>query len=46
MTENKERTNTEAYNHGYIAGYNQHRVDVGEITQKKADKLLQESLKS
>ena len=36
----KKKNSTEVFNEGYIAGYNQHRVDSGEMTQKEADKIL------
>jgi len=35
-----KRNSTEVFNHGYVAGYNQHRVDVGEMTQAEADKVI------
>jgi len=34
--------NTEIFNHGYVAGYNQARVDNGLMTQDEADKILRE----
>jgi len=45
MKDNKARNRTEVYQHGYLAGYNQCRVDRGEITQKEADAIMQRSLK-
>ena len=36
----KKKNSTEVYNEGYIAGYNQHKVDTGEISQKEADRIL------
>ncbi len=45
MKTNKTRNKTEVFQHGYAAGYNQCRVDRGEITQKEADKIVQETLK-
>lgn len=44
MKDNKDRTHTEIFQHGYTAGYNQHRVECGEITQKEADAILQKIL--
>lgn len=35
-----EKNFSEVYNEGYVAGYNQHKVDKGEMTQKKADRIL------
>jgi hypothetical protein len=40
ILDNKQKNSTQVYEHGYIAGYNQHRVDCGEITQEEADKIL------
>jgi hypothetical protein len=31
---------TKVFSDGYVAGYNQHRVDCGQMTQEKADKTL------
>ena len=36
----KGKNDTMIFDEGYVAGYNQHRVDIGEITQGKADKIL------
>ncbi len=45
MKTNKTRNKTEVFQHGYTAGYNQCRVDRGEITQKEADAIVQRTLK-
>ena len=34
------KNNTEVFNEGYIAGYNQALVDKGFMTQEEADKIL------
>jgi len=34
------KNNTEIFNHGYVAGYNQALVDKGFMTQAEADKIL------
>lgn len=34
------KNNTEIFNEGYIAGYNQALVDKGFMTQEEADKIL------
>ncbi len=38
-------TPTEAYSHGYLAGYNQALVDRGFMTQDKADRILRKAMK-
>lgn len=38
MKNNKNATIV--YNEGYVAGYNQHRVDTGEMKQGESDKIL------
>ena len=35
------KNKSEVYNEGFVSGYNQCRVDKGEITQEKADDILQ-----
>ena len=42
--DNKDRNRTQVYQHGYIAGYTQHRVDIGEISREEADKIIRKSL--
>lgn len=34
------KNSSKIYNEGYVAGYNQSRVDAGLITQNEADKIL------
>ena len=41
MNSNKEKNRTEVFNHGYVAGYNQAKVDNDLMTQKEADKILE-----
>ncbi len=36
----KKESNTVVYNKGYIAGYNQARVDNGLMTQNEADRIV------
>lgn len=35
-----EKNSTEVYGEGYVAGYNQARVDLGQLSQEEADKIL------
>jgi hypothetical protein len=34
------KNSSEIYNEGYVAGYNQARVDLGQLTQNEADEIL------
>lgn len=36
----KKENSSEIFNHGYVCGYNQCRVDKGEISQKQADEIM------
>lgn len=44
MTDDKTRSSTEVYQHGYVAGYTQCRVDRGELSRKEADAIIKGSL--